>query len=268
MRSSKTFKNQRRLIWISCLAAAGGISLGSCSSVKSMFAMDPPPATSGPIQNPFGELYPASGAKEKDNIVLRTKKGDRAVEIELPGGDQSMTDFVVPVSPAFRDGGRGLASVPGAMSAPDDSYKQVKPTAVDREITGTFPQVHREDENKQREIEQGLGVVAAEDQQPEADSSYLAAVDHIKQMFKGARYEAALIEIDQLLHQYQTDPKLYEMRGTILDRLGYTDLALKSWTQALRFDPSNLPLKNFVDRRAAKRGIAASAPSSTGGASP
>ena len=96
----------------------------------------------------------------------------------------------------------------------------------------------------------------SEDSAPAADYSYLAALDHIKQLYKGARYEAALLEIDELVRAYPTDPKIYEMRGTLLDRLGRGDLAIKSWNQALRFDPGNQSLRRFIERKQQKRSLA------------
>ena len=62
--------------------------------------------------------------------------------------------------------------------------------------------------------------------------------------------------MDDVLKLYQTDPKLYEMRGTLLDRLGKADLAFKSWNQALRFDPANQVLRRFVERKQAGRALA------------
>lgn len=234
------------------------MNLSGCSHIKSFFSIssNPSEGSSAPIRNPFGEAYQPSNS-QKQNIILRTKKGDRAVEVELPSGDQAMTDFVVPVSPAFKEPGRSTSSISDQLI--DESYKQRAPSAIDKEITNTFAQGSTENEGKRREIEQDLGLVTAEDSIPEGDTSYLAAIDHIKQLFRLTRYEAALLEIDQLLHQYQTSSKLYEMRGTILDRLGYTDLALKSWTQALRLDPKNQPLRNFLERKHQK---------GTGGATP
>lgn len=48
---------------------------------------------------------------------------------------------------------------------------------------------------------------------------------------------------------FPTDAKLYEMRGTLLDRLERKELALRSWNQALRFDPSNQRLRKFLERK-------------------
>lgn len=233
------------------IAAVTVLAAGNtgCSTFRSVFALDTNSGRQPPIQNPFGNEYVHNQGRE--NIVLRTKKGDRSIEVELPGDTANMTDFVVPTSPGFKDEGRSPAS--GEFGS---EYKDRTPTMTDREITHNFPQALPEDLDARREVEEGLGVVQSEDSVPARDKSYLAALDHVKQLYKGARYEAALLEVDEMLRAYPTDPKLYTMRGTLLDRLGRTELALKSWNQALRFDPKNASLRRFVERKSEQRKLA------------
>ena len=249
---------------INTVLASAVIILSGCSSVKGFFAADTTRPRQMPISNPF-DVYSHEDAKNH-NVILRTKKGDRSVEVELPGDHGQMSDFVVPVSPAFREDSRGPASA-GAMSDPtyDERFKEKIPSASDREITSSFPQgiaqlpggENGDAERNRRDIETGLGVLPSEDSTPAADRSYLAAVDHIKQLYKSARYEAAIMEIDELVRVYPTDAKLYQMRGTLLDRMGRSELALKSWNQALRLDSSNQSLRRFIERKQEKRGVAA-----------
>ncbi len=205
----------------------------------------------GSINNPFGYYY--SSGPNADNIVLRSKKGDRSVEVELSGRNGQMTDFIMPVSPAFRD---QAPTALGSGNGLDDRYREAKPSLTDREITRTLPQGNADEIGDRREIEAGLGVVPTEEDKPQGDTSYLASVDRVKQLFRSNRYEAALLELDELIRTYPTDPKLYEMRGTLLDRTGRGDLALRSWSQALRLDPANQSLKRFVDRKQQGRKIA------------
>lgn len=228
------------------------LALPACSTVKGVFGLDHPPVAQRPISNPFGHYSPGRSGGQ-DTIVLRTRKGDRAIEVELPGQHGAMTDFVVPVSPAFRDAGRGPASVDGEV---DERYLGRRPGMSDREITRTLPNNLPEHEGDRREVETALGLVPSEDDRPDDDSSYLGAVDHVKQLYRAARYEPALMELDQLIRAYPTDPRLHQMRGTLLDRLGRGDLALKSWTQALRYEPTNASLRRFVERKQAQRSIA------------
>ncbi|MBI3534847.1 MAG: hypothetical protein HY072_05100, partial [Deltaproteobacteria bacterium] len=141
----------------------------------------------------------------------------------------------------------------------DDRYKERQAGITDREITREFKPAMSSDndkEAKQREIESELGLVPADDTTPEHDKSYLAAVDHIKQLYRKNRHEAALIEIDDLLKLYPSDSKIYAMRGTLLHRIGKLDLALQSWNQALKLEPNNLSLKRFIERKQQKRSLA------------
>jgi tetratricopeptide (TPR) repeat protein len=230
--------------------------LSGCASMRNFFAVSNPDQPSGPIHNPFGDFY-AGKNDPSQNVVLRTKKGDRSVEVELPAGTAQMTDLTIPVSPAFRDGARGPASGSGTAGGYDDApYTPKTPTIADREITRAFPQASNENEATRREVEQGLGLMPSEDSTPEATESYLGALDHVKGMYKQGRYEAALVEMDALIRQYPTAPKLHQMRGTLLDRVGQPALALKSWKQALQFEPNNEALKRFVERREQKRSLA------------
>ncbi|MBL7716388.1 MAG: hypothetical protein JNL01_13055 [Bdellovibrionales bacterium] len=235
------------------------VLLSSCSTMKSMLAIDGQNQNHAPIANPFGNYQQTPTSR--DNIVLRTKKGDRSIEVELPGSTADMTDFQLPLSPHFKDSnlGRNPASA-GGMAANEvldnEDYSRRPASITDREITRALPQVRQEDEADRREIETGLGLVPSEDPTPESDMSYLASMDRVKQLYKSARYEAALLELDELVRHYPTDPKIYEMRGTLLDRLGKTDMAIKSWNQALRFEPGNQALRKFIERRSQKRGIA------------
>ncbi len=235
-----------------------------CSTVKSIFVPDvASQQAGGPINNPFGEYSSAQASKEPgQNLILRTKKGDRSVEVELPRSSQDMSDFTIPISPAFRDTERGPASA-NSVDGVDNRYSEKRPGLADREIASTFPRNQPQDESKRREVEKGLGLMPSDDDTPEQDRSYLAGIDRNKQLFRAGRFEAALIENDEMLRSYPTDPKLFEMRGTLLERMGKPDLALRAWSQALRLNPNNLSLKRFIERR-----VPAAAAPNSGGATP
>lgn len=214
--------------------------------MRSFFGVNPPVDRNRPITNPFGFYNPLLAATNQ-SMVLRTKKGDRSIEIEIPRASQDITDFSIPVSPHFKDSSRSIASV--GEGDFDDSGKERAPTMTDREITSSFPQGMPEDEAKRNEIERGLGLIPSDSGVVEQSKSYLASLDIVKQLYRIGRFEKALLETDDLLRTYQTDPKLHQMRGTLLDRLGRTELAIKAWSQALRFDPANQSLRKFVERR-------------------
>lgn len=236
------------------VAAASG-----CSTMGAAFGTNNSTERAKPISNPFAEVY--GGPKDASNqiITLRTKKGDRSVEVEFPGSGENVTDFVIPVSPAFANDGAGGGRAPASAdpNSPnlDETYKDKAPTATDRELTARLPQGLPEDAAQRGEIERGLGLVASEELTPMAAKSYLAAVDKVKQLFRTGRHEAALLEVDDLLRSYPTNPKLYEMKGTLLDRLGQSEMAVESWTQALRYDPKNESLRRFIERKQ-RRGTA------------
>jgi tetratricopeptide (TPR) repeat protein len=255
-----------RLLALGALLAANG-----CAGMRKFMAIEPQLPRNTPISNPFG--YSDALRPGNENIVLRTKKGDRAVEVELPGGAGQASDFHLPLSPAFSDSARSPASFGGSTyvggwaaasslagldRTEEGTLASRPPGYTDREIAATFPQTEPELDAPRRELESSLGLVPSADPTPQRDSSYLATVDWVKQLFRSGRYEAALLELDGLLRSYPTDPKIYEMRGTLLDRVGRTDLALRSWNQALRLNPRNSALRKFVERRSAtpKRGLA------------
>lgn len=225
-------------------------TLCGCSSVKSALALNSSSDKPKPIGNPFDQYSMAQAKNE--NIILRSKKGDRAVEIELPGSTADMTDFVVPIAPSFRESKNAATPEEGGM---DEKYKSKEAGITDREITRQFASVSTFEEGKRSDVEKELGVIPSDPDQPESSQSYLASMDRIKQLYKKARYEAALLEMDEMLRLYPMDAKVYQMRGTLLDRIGRSDLAVKSWNQALKLDPSNTSLKRFVERKQQKRSL-------------
>lgn len=226
------------------------LSMGTaCSSAKKFFAVGDAEQEVLPIEDPFG--YNGAAYHPKEAMTWRAKKGDQSVELEIPGNPN--TDIEMPLTQTMTEWeGQG-----GNRSGDFDyRYENQKATVGDREIASTFnSNVNPEEEAARREIEGTLGLRET-DELPNVDQSYLAKTDVIKQLFRKGRFEAALIEIDQLVKIYPTNAKLYEMRGTVLDRMGYADLAIRSWKQALEFRPNNLALKKLIDRREARRGIA------------
>ena len=202
---------------------------------------------SKPIDNPFAESK-WKDSENNGNVTLRTRRGDQSVEVEIP--NRYSSDLQVPMNPQFSTNNER------DTNGIDYSYTNLKPTMGDREIASTFGATGSvNDEKRKREIEQSLGLQESDDL-PNMDQSYLAKIDVVKQLFRNNRHEAALIEIDKMVKDYPTNAKLYEMRGSVLDRMGYKDLALRSWKQSLEFRPNQLALKKIVDRREMQRGVA------------
>jgi tetratricopeptide (TPR) repeat protein len=214
-----------------------GIALASCARGVSRSL----------ISNPFSDVRaPASKSRtdSSQGMILRTKKGDQAVELEVPVDSQGMSDFVVPTNRFMNK------SELTEESGIDNSYKDHRAGLSDREIAQTMAQGSPQDAADRKEIEQVLNLRETEDESSlEHTPSYLSSVDRIKQLYHASRYEAALIETDELLRLFPTDPKLYEMRGTLLDRLDRKELAIKSWSQALKLDSKNRHLKRFIERK-------------------
>ena len=222
------------------LAVFAVMVMGACASKTS--GID-----SKPIDNPFAESK-WKDSEDNGNITLRTRRGDESVEVELPN---KYGDLQVPMNPKFAS-----EHEHNNVNGVDYSYANQKPTMADHEIASTFGTTGNiQDEKRKREIELSLGLQES-DELPNMDQSYLAKVDVAKQLFRNNRHEAALIEIDKMIKDYPTNAKLYEMRGTILDRMGYKDLAVRSWKQSLEFKPNQLALKKMVDRRELQRGVA------------
>jgi hypothetical protein len=244
-------------IWIALLAATAA---GGSSTLSSHLALADQRGPGKPIANPFTTQYanPVDDP-QNSNMVLRTKKGDRSIEIELPRVDQGMTDFVIPVSPHFKDGtGRSPASISQQDGLVDETYRDRRASYTDREIISGLPTGAPEDADRRRLIEDGLGLAPSANSLPDhaSNTSYLAGLDRIKQLYRMGRFEAALLDIDEMIRAYPTDPKLHAMRGTCLERLSKPELAIKAWEQSLRFDPTNLSLKRFIERKVQKRGLA------------
>ncbi len=218
------------------------LALTACASEQ------PAQDNSQMIENPFSD-YAAKNNNRSNDITLRSKKGDRSVEISMPEDQNS--ELQVPMNQKYASD----ATPTGAQVGPDGvdyQYIQHKPTVADREIASTFNNgSDPAADARKHEIESQLGLQPS-DEMPNMDESYLAKVDVIKQLFRNGRFEAALIETDHLIKEYPTSGRLFEMRGTLLDRMGYPDLAVKSWKQALEFEPHRLTLKKLVDRREGK----------------
>jgi len=219
------------------------LSFSACSTVGTVFATNQK-KTDGPITNPF-DGYSAKSATET-GTTFKTRRGNQSFEVSFPDQNSKLDEVAMPTR-----------TIAGEETIPaEDPYRNRRPAMADREIAETFPKTGGGYDGDRTHIEQTLGVMPSADDTPHADKSYLAGMDRIKRLYKDARFEAALLEVEDLLVDFPTAPKLYEMRGTLLDRLGRSELAFRSWEQALKLEPKNLPLKKFLERKRATRGLA------------
>ena len=224
------------------IAVFAVMMIGACSTSTSKY-------DNKPIDNPFGESGWKDAEGANNNITLRSRNGDQTVEVDVPGRYNS--DLILPNGREAKTAAKTQRSANGL----DYTYEDQKPTMADREIVSTFGAGTVQDEVRKREVEQSLGLQESEEL-PTMDQSYLAKVDMLKQLYRNGRNEAALIEIDHMIKDYPTNAKLFEMRGTVLDRMGYRDLALRSWKQSLEFNPNQAALKKITDKRDAQRSVA------------
>ena len=218
--------------------------LSGCASV---FPSQQEESSNLPISDPFGNFYPAVREKNQ-GIVFKSTQGDRSVQLALPGENDDLKSLTVPMSAGDYKSALGSNSQ-SSTGGLDDQYVNRKPTSVDHEIAATFPTGNPETEKQRQEIEASLGLTMSEEFLPKQDASYLGKVDRAKQLFKSGRFEASLLEIDALIRDYPTDPKVHSMKGTLLDKLGFHDLAIKSWEEALNLKPGDLGLKKFVEKK-------------------
>jgi tetratricopeptide (TPR) repeat protein len=233
-------------IFILCFTTSA--LLAGCSHARSWLALNQSDKT-GPIANPFTSYAPQASQEASQGLVIRSKSGAQSVELELPRDKSNPDNLVVPFSGGQN---RAPASIFGETESPleiDNSYKNHRPSQSDREISKTFAHNTFEEEAHRGNIEKDLYLAPSDDGTGELPASYLAQVDRIKQLFRLGRYEAALLEADEALRLFPTDAKLYEIRGTLFDRIGKRELALKSWTQALRFDPKNEGLRKYLEQK-------------------
>ncbi len=213
-----------------------------------------------PIADPFGD-YRGSPGEAGQAVTLRSKQGDRTLEVEIPASGHELGQVQFPMLTQSGSGSRGIASIGGTspLAARDPKGG---PSFSDREIVKAFPTLGAEEDEKRRQIEGDLGLKAADSDESDSDRSYLASIAIVKDYFRENRFEQALLETDALLRVYPSDPRIYEMRGTLFERLGYGDLAIKSWEQAIHLNPGNLSLQRYLER---KRRMPASVPSNKGG---
>jgi tetratricopeptide (TPR) repeat protein len=221
-------------VWVICFS----VLLTHCSSLKGALAIQAQ-ADPRPIANPFDPIKTKEEGERK-KWVIRSKRPDASLEIEVPDGDRNLAGVSFPLEARER------------QASQEPLHRDVEPerTISDREITSRFPSPLLGKESRILEIEQALGVKPTDDQLfNEKESSYLASLDKIKTLFRDKRYEMALMETDVLIQHYPTDTRAHTMRGTLLHLLGEDKLALGAWEQALKMDPKNRRLKRFLERK-------------------
>lgn len=185
------------------------MGLGGCASARSFLALDYDANSSATIRDPF-TIVTKSDASQ--NLVFRTRKGDRAVEVEVPGGATQVSNVSIPVAAAFAEPDAAPGSETGSKTETAAEY--------------------------------------------ESSAAYISGLERLKAYFRAGRYELGVMETDSMLRLYPVAPRLHQMRGTLLERIGHRSLAIKSWRRALELDPGNAPLRQYVEQREQGRSLA------------
>jgi len=216
----------------------------SCAGVKQFMAIEDTGFDNKPIDNPFGTLSSKSSEKEgRRALVVRSKKGENSVEFEIPTEQSDQSDWEIPRESL------NFSEIPETKNQDWSKYSNKGISVADREIVSGLLLEKPENAAARKNIESELGLAEIEELGDSSSSSYLGRLDQIKQLYREARYEASLLEVEGMLQQYPMDPKLHEMRGTLLDRLGHPDLAQKSWGQALEIQPKNDGLRKYLEKK-------------------
>jgi len=231
------------------LPIAGFLIWSSCSSTK-------PELLNGPqIENPFKamEYNQQRLQTSKEPITLKAVNADRVFEVAIPRDPNSDDlDLVVPMSGLNSEGTRKVASVggeypgflEGRAAAPGDrKIASAAEKSADQEVVGTFAHNDKRKFQDIGDLDERLGTFQPSD---EGGPSYLAGVDKVRSEYFARRYEVALIEVNKLIRYYPTSAKIFMMKGTILKKMGFQDLAMHAYEQAYELDPSNTMLRNVL----------------------
>ncbi len=182
----------------------------------------------GSIEYPFAEETVRIG-KNQNKEPFSIKTGQGQYQVDLPG---AADDYDVNLP---------LQAMPQASPAPAETAK-TKPNMTDREFEANMPKLAEPDDRYLMESALGLGENGGPGQAP----SYTLMIDKINDLFRLRKYELALVEINQLLGFYPTDPRLYKMKGTILVKTRNFKMAELAWTRAAEFAPLDASLKSAL----------------------
>lgn len=104
------------------------------------------------------------------------------------------------------------------------------------------------------EFEKRLGDVdrvldVSEDTNRPMTPSFTAQTQKIRELFRGSRFEDALVETNELVLYYPRSALLWTMKGTLHLRLQQNDLSLSAYEKAFDIEPSQRLLAQIEDLR-------------------
>jgi hypothetical protein len=207
-------------------------SLFGCSHQRSASQNSPSSELlDGQIEYPFAEESKRIGKNQnKEPFRIRSTVGNSEYQIELPG---AADDYDVQLP---------LGEMPNSKASAQQKDSELIPNVTDREFEDNMPKMTEPDDRQLVESALGLG----EANGPRQGPSYTLKLAKINQLYSERQYEIALVEINQLLSYYPTDPRLNKMKGTVLVKMRNFRMAEVAWTRASEFAPSDETLRQAL----------------------
>ena len=189
----------------------------------------------GSISYPFVRSNPMGVNGKPDKFIIRSITGGTEYVIEIPDAGEDY-DIEIPMA-GLKDSGLPGTTVPKGLSPP---------SSTDSEITASLPDMTKEAPRKSALMDKAFGV--GKGGGPGQSPSYTLGIAKITRFYKQKQFEYALIEVNHLLSYFPQSPRLHKMKGTIYIRLHNFELAEKSWSRALEYNPGDRLLKAGLDR--------------------
>lgn len=213
-----------------CLGAIVGtfsLVFFSCSSTN----RESDNAMYGTIAYPFVKGKPLGINSDKERFIVRSRVGDTEYVVEIPHAAEDY-DIEVPLSALESQARGGGGDRPSGLGSP---------VATDKELMESLPDITKKDPTKSAFIDKAFGM--GKSMGPVESPSLILGLSKISNYYKRKEYEAALIEINNLIPDYPNIPRLYKMKGSILIKIQDFALAEKAWQKALDLDPRDATVR-------------------------
>lgn len=199
-----------------------------CASASAMFSTPENRKVVVPDEMLRQSDYTPEGTVPRSRYVVRMSDGHRDWEVEFP---EVANGYEVRIP---------LEGEPKSVMQPEGAA----PTAADREILDDMVRQSTEPAVDGRE-----GVAKGPPRErPRPQTSYLATMAEIRELFRTRNYEVALVKAVDLEKQYPADDRLLGMKGSLYLRLGRPELARESWEKALKLNPQNQVVIDALSR--------------------
>ncbi len=188
---------------------------------------------SGTISYPFLGTTKSLGnnGADRNKFVIRTISGSVEHVVEIPGAATEY-DVEVPIA--------------SGSSLDEKKYKIKNAQLTDRELVSNMPKLSKATESERLLMDKAFGV--GQKGGPRQGPSYSLGIAKINELYKRAKYELGLVELNNLLAYYPTSVKLFKMKGSIYLKLRNLTLAEKAWTRAAELAPRDPVIKKGLKR--------------------